>query len=85
MRFPLLGRRSRVDFKKWESLHQPGFKRDPRLGGFGNAEIRPCQPNVSRDVKKYIVGAEVGKSHRSSHQETHRAATTGTQMEATSQ
>lgn len=69
MSFLLLSRGSRVDFKKWKSLHQPDFKRDPNLGGFGNAEIRLCQPNVSRDVKKYIVGAEVGKSHRSSHKE----------------
>lgn len=70
MSFLLVSRRSRVDFKKWKSLHQPDFKRDPNLGGFGNAEIRLCQPNVSRDVKKYIVGAEAGKSRRSSHEET---------------
>lgn len=72
MSFLLVSRRSRVDFKKWKSLHQPDFKRDPNLGGFGNAEIRLYQPNVSRDVKKCIVGAEVGKSHRSSHEETLR-------------
>lgn len=70
MSFLLASRGSRVDFKKWKPLHQLDFKRDPKLGGFGNAEIRLCQPNVSRDVKKYIVGAEVGKSHRSSHKET---------------
>lgn len=78
MSFLLVSRGSRVYFKKWKSLHQPDFKRDPNLGGFGNAEIRLCQSNVSRDVRKkvaYIVGAEVGKSHRSSHKETGRLHT----------
>lgn len=79
MSFLLVSRGSRVDFKKWKSLHQPDFKRDPNLGGFGNAELRLCQPNVSRDVKKYIVGAEVGKSHRSSHKETLRLHTATTE------
>lgn len=78
MSFLLLSRGSRVDFKEWESLHQPDFlKRDPNLGGFGNAELGLCQPNVSRDVKKYIVGAEVGKSHCSSHKETLRGTQSG--------
>lgn len=80
MSFLLVSRGSRVDFKKWESLHQPDFKRDPNLGGFRNAALRLCQPNVSRDVKKYIVGAEVGKSHRSSHKETLRLQTATTEM-----
>lgn len=52
MSFLLVSRGSRVYFKKWKSLHQPDFKRDPNLGGFGNAEIRLCQSNVSRDVRK---------------------------------
>lgn len=79
MSFLLVSRGSRVDFKKWKSLHQPDFKRDSNLGGFGNAELRLCQPNVSREVKKYIVGAEVGKSHRSSHKETLRLQTATTE------
>lgn len=53
----LVSRGSRVDFKEWKPLHQPDFlKRDPNLGGFGNAELRLCQPNVSRDVKVHSGG-----------------------------
>lgn len=52
----LVSRGSRVDFKKWKSLHQPDVKRDPSLGGFGNAELGLCQPNVSRDVKVHNGG-----------------------------
>lgn len=69
MSFLLVSRGSRVDFKKWRSLHQHDFffffiskkeklkkKRDSNPGGFGNAELRLCQPNVSRDVKVHRGG-----------------------------